>query len=344
MNVTDVGISGSHAENQSLVPTKNAEVPILIKSGRGYKAKKICDICGKEYFCKLSHEKTSHYCSTECHRQYQLTIPKEKHSRWKDINRVQNCVICGDKFEVRPYLVGKQKTCSKECLKKLQSQQRSGSGNVNYKEKVKKICVVCRKEFYVKQSQSNKRATCSRKCLGEMNKRERSGENSPLWVDKQDVFCKTCGKKIIKKPSDIKSKFGNFCSRACYGEYRSQNCSLENHNLWKGGISYEPYCIKFNNEFRNRVRAYFGYTCFMCGMPQSAMNRVMSVHHVHYNKKACCDNSPKLFVPLCGSCHSKTTSAKDRDSVMNEISELLHLYYSDKCFFTKDEWKQINIQ
>ena len=34
-----------------------------------------------------------------------------------------------------------------------------------------------------------------------------------------------------------------------------------NSPRWKGGISFEPYCEKFNEEFKERVRAFFGYRC-----------------------------------------------------------------------------------
>lgn len=97
----------------------------------------------------------------------------------------------------------------------------------------------------------------------------------------------------------------------------------ENHPSWKGGISFEPYCPKFNNKFRERVRKWFDYQCVECGQPQN--ERKLQIHHVYYYKKACCEQNengeyifnidneplkvvgnPNKFVALCNSCHMKT--------------------------------------
>lgn len=65
----------------------------------------------------------------------------------------------------------------------------------------------------------------------------------------------------------------------------------ENHPNWHGGSSFEPYCQKFNPEFRERVRAFFDYRCVICGKSQEENGRKLMVHHVDYLKKACCDTS-----------------------------------------------------
>jgi hypothetical protein len=54
--------------------------------------------------------------------------------------------------------------------------------------------------------------------------------------------------------------------------------------LWKGGVSYEPYCPKFNKEFKKRVRDFFGNRCAGCGK-QTVYN--LHVHHVNFNKMSC---------------------------------------------------------
>lgn len=36
----------------------------------------------------------------------------------------------------------------------------------------------------------------------------------------------------------------------------------EKHPNWLGGISFEPYCIKFNDKYKNYVRNLFGNECF----------------------------------------------------------------------------------
>jgi hypothetical protein len=82
------------------------------------------------------------------------------------------------------------------------------------------------------------------------------------------------------------------------------------------------------------VRAYFNYTCFECGIKQT--NRKLNVHHVHYNKKTCCDGSPHDLVPLCPECHTKTNF--NRDYLEDHFTEKLYENNPEgKCFFTREE-------
>lgn len=108
--------------------------------------------------------------------------------------------------------------------------------------------------------------------------------------------------------------------------------------FWYGNVRYpDPpkYCEKFNKEFKERVRAYWNYQCFECGELQNG--RKLHVHHVHYDKKMCCNGSPQDTIPLCQSCHIKSNT--NRDYWEDHFTELL--YANDpngKCFFTKEEF------
>jgi hypothetical protein len=47
----------------------------------------------------------------------------------------------------------------------------------------------------------------------------------------------------------------------------------------------------------------------MCGRTQTDNRAKLSVHHVDYDKNACCegeDVGDRLFVTLCRGCHAKT--------------------------------------
>lgn len=109
--------------------------------------------------------------------------------------------------------------------------------------------------------------------------------------------------------------------------------SGSNSPMWKGGISFEPYCPKFTKEFKERVRAFFNYTCIECGTPQNGTKHC--VHHVNFNKETCCDDTIPLFVPLCKSCHNKTNF--DREYWKNYFINIISNYYGGKCFFTNNE-------
>ena len=107
----------------------------------------------------------------------------------------------------------------------------------------------------------------------------------------------------------------------------------ERHPRWNGGISFEPYCPKFNREFKERVRSFFGYRCAECGEPQNGYK--LHVHHVNFNKMSCCDNTPPLFVPLCRSCHARTQ--KDREYWEEHFTRMINEYHGGACYFPKEE-------
>lgn len=122
--------------------------------------------------------------------------------------------------------------------------------------------------------------------------------------------------------------------------YRDRMSGTNSPN-WNGGSSFEPYCFKFNNEFKERVRAFFSYQCLECGTPQNGTK--LGIHHVNFNKQTCCDDSIPLFVPLCQSCHAKTSSANktSRDHWRKYFINVIITYYNGKCYFTKDEYREI---
>lgn len=110
----------------------------------------------------------------------------------------------------------------------------------------------------------------------------------------------------------------------------------EKSPTWKGGVSFEPYCPKFTNEFKERVRAFFGHQCQMCGHVWREGERKLAVHHVNFKKDSCCSPATKkLFVPLCESCHGKT--GMNRVFWEYWFTELINYIYEGKCYVTKDE-------
>lgn len=113
--------------------------------------------------------------------------------------------------------------------------------------------------------------------------------------------------------------------------------SGENHYHWKGGKSMAPYCEKWTPSFRKRIRAFFGDVCVMCGMSAEENGEPLCCHHVHYNKRTCCDDSTPMFATLCRSCHNKT-SASNRVQWSYMLSYIIQEMYNGKSYFTKDEF------
>lgn len=110
-------------------------------------------------------------------------------------------------------------------------------------------------------------------------------------------------------------------------------------NFWKGGISFEPYCPKFNKDLKERVRAFFNYECMMCGKPEHLNCYKLSIHHVEYDKSACCNGKPVQFAALCHHCHSKTNFDRPRwESMLHRIIEEI---YNNRSYYTQDEYRRI---
>jgi len=97
------------------------------------------------------------------------------------------------------------------------------------------------------------------------------------------------------------------------------NMGEKNPN-WKGGISFEPYCPLFSEQFKEKIRNVFGRVCFLCGVVEEDNCRKLCVHHVNYDKRCICDSKCD-FVPLCHRCHSKTNY--DRGYWQTLITEML---------------------
>jgi len=216
------------------------------------------------------------------------------------------CKLCEKEFLIYPSRIkrGRSKFCSIDCFK-------------DSRAKEKRICQQCGKEFKAFLSRINAGGGkfCSYKCMGMWRSENFKGENSSHWKGgKTKRICKQCGKEFEIKPSDIKQGGGNFCSNKCHGKRQSENRRGENHPSWQGGISFLPYCSKFNNEFKEYIRDKFGRICFLCSKPESEEGRRLSVHHVNYDKSCMCnDNLTCQFVPLCRSCNSKVNTNREEN-------------------------------
>lgn len=104
--------------------------------------------------------------------------------------------------------------------------------------------------------------------------------------------------------SQMKHGDGIYCSRECQYE----GLSGENSPHWKGGVSFEPYCPKFNMRRKKAVRDFFNNTCLACGKLASeniAGPRIIAlcVHHADHDKEQGCNGKPFNLVPLCHDCH-----------------------------------------
>jgi len=141
-------------------------------------------------------------------------------------------------------------------------------------------------------------------------------------------------------------------------------------HLYRHGQSFGKYCEKFNNNLKERVRAFFNHICQSCGKNQKENGEKLSVHHVYIEKLACCESKieemdevrkrlPKeiarfgeqefsqdeiirirMLVPVCRICHSKIGSNEEYEiETRKKFDELIMNEYSGKCYYTKEEFK-----
>jgi hypothetical protein len=93
-----------------------------------------------------------------------------------------------------------------------------------------------------------------------------------------------------RKPHSIESK------AKLSKSHRGEKC----YN-WQGGISFEPYCHKFNRDLKERIRERDNRTCQYPGCGKRENGTKHTCHHVHYDKLNC---NPDL-ITLCRSCNMK---------------------------------------
>ena len=134
------------------------------------------------------------------------------------------------------------------------------------------------------------------------------------------------------KPSNRRGTHLSLETRKKIGDSQ-RGCNAPN---WKGGVSKEPYCEKFDEPFKERVREFFGRVCVECGMLELDNGEKLSVHHVNFDKMACCNKKTPMFVALCHSCHSKTNY--NRTYWEKHFTYILNVKYNGNCYQPKEEY------
>lgn len=94
---------------------------------------------------------------------------------------------------------------------------------------------------------------------------------------------------------------------------------------WLGGISYLPYCEKFDDDFKESIREKYDRTCFLCPTTEVQNGRKLSVHHVNYDKNCLCNDVKCDFVPLCLKCHGKTNGDRSywERLIMDKLGQIV---------------------
>jgi hypothetical protein len=173
---------------------------------------------------------------------------------------------------------------------------------------------ICSKESRAKQSVSQIEQWKDPKRKAKLSARM-TGKDNPM--KRPDVIAKH--KEAMNQPEhkakrsaamigENNHQFGKDRSeehRAKISAARIGKYTGENSGNWRGGISFEPYCIKFNDPLKEQYRNAYGRVCVYCGKNELENGERLSVHHVDGNRNQGCDGHEWFLVPLCKSCNSK---------------------------------------
>ena len=87
---------------------------------------------------------------------------------------------------------------------------------------------------------------------------------------------------------------------------------LENNPNWKGGLSRTYYTLEFNKELKLKIRQRDNFICQKCGITEEEhsilYNRMLSIHHIDYNKQNCKETN---LITLCTKCNSRVNFNRD---------------------------------
>jgi hypothetical protein len=178
--------------------------------------------------------------------------------------------------------------------------------------------------FYGKHHTPQTRAILSQKNIGRLHT-----ENWKQMMSKRNTG--------ITNPMYGKH-LSNEC-RAHLAEIRKGKNTLDKNPSWRGGVSFEPYCPKFNHDLRKRIRAFFDNRCVMCGNPNEN-GRALSCHHITYDKNMCCNEAPVQFAALCGRHHGMTNGG-NRLTWENMLHRAIEEIWDGKSYFTKEEYAEM---
>lgn len=218
--------------------------------------------------------------------------------------------------------------CSKEVscagTKRCKSCAKKGANNPNWRGGYVSFCIGCGKKLA---------KSCNKRCHSCACKH-------PEFRQKQSEARK--GKKLSK---ETRRKISESNKGRVKSEEHCRNLSIslkasfanidrsgENNANWRGGLSFEPYGLSFNNELKNQIRERENYKCFICWLAGKD-ERNLSIHHINYDKV---DNRPSNLVALCIPCHVKTNG--NRNYWQKILTDLVMRRYDVKAVLNSNAY------
>lgn len=180
---------------------------------------------------------------------------------------------------------------------------------------IMKKCEYCEKNY---ETIHKNQKYCSYKCH----------DRAKNFHKKVKRKCLKCGKEFKISFAKIKIGHGKYCSKSCA-------FSGDNHPNWKGGIANEPYCELFNDDFKERVREFWGRRCVISGTTERENGRRLDVHHVNYDKETCCNTTKPLFVAVSKEWNLRFNH--NRDYWEEYLTNYIMIWFGGKCYLSSEE-------
>jgi len=281
---------------------------VLKKMRNKYQKKttyKLCLFCNKK-FIVIGKKK---YCCIECRKKYLDAHKLENREKRK-------------KYENIPQVREKRREYDRK--HRIENIEKFKKKDEKYYNKHKEEILIRNKKHYHKCLDCDKLIVPKAKRCHSCAMKERKKNGFILSSKSRKKLSKRMKKnnpmknpKIAKKVKDTNRKNGSYekvrvrmlnggGKKAWESMIKNGNREYlygEKHPNWRGGISFEPYDINFNNKFKRAIRKRDNQICMLCGIHREKLKRALDVHHIDYNKLL---SIPQNCVSLCTSCHTKT--------------------------------------
>jgi len=161
------------------------------------------------------------------------------------------------------------------------------------------------------------------------NKDKHIGKERPIWLanmlrnfNKNKIISNKTREKLRligynrKHTDETKIKIGKSNKGKLLGckrndEFKQKISSvtkMENNPNWKGGVSFLPYSLEFNNELKNKIKIRDNFECKNPDCKQKT--NIITIHHIDYNKYNC---SELNLITLCSSCNSRANGNREKN-------------------------------
>lgn len=118
---------------------------------------------------------------------------------------------------------------------------------------------------------------------------------------------------ICKKPYNRHKTKTKICRKCAKGKYHWLFKKFgKSANNFVHGNGYAPYPLKFNNLLKFKIRQRDNFMCQCCKRTEKQeikkINRVLSIHHIDYNKENCKEDN---LITVCNKCNSKANNNRN---------------------------------